>query len=208
MPDLTTGGTLVALISIAFGLLNCFFGYRVFRVLLGVYGLILGVLVGAALAADVTGGEMVWVIVGAVVGGLVGAALFVLLYFVAVFVVGAAGGVSLATLLGGALGVDVHPVVVLIVAVVVGIIAVIVQRAILILATALTGAWLAVSGTAALITGTEPAFTGVFQRAVEGEAGSYSLVVLAAWLVLSIAGATVQFITTRERVEDVDETLA
>ena len=198
MPVLTTGGLLVALISIAFGLLNCFAGYRVFRLLLGLYGLIVGVIAGATLASNVTGGEILWVIVGAVVGGIVGAALFVLLYIVGVFLVGAAGGVSLATFIGGVLGIDMPALVVVIVAIAVGIIALIVQRSVLILATAFVGAWLAVSGGAALITGTEPAFTTLFERAVGGGAGTYTWVVLIVWLLLGIAGAAVQFATSRE----------
>lgn len=202
MLDLTTSGLLVALLSIVLGLLNCFFGYRIFRALLALYGLILGVLVGAALAGNVTDGETLWVIVGAIAGGLVGAVLFVLLYFVGVFLVGAAGGVSLATLIGGILGIDMPTLVIIILAVVVGIIALILQRAVLILATAFSGAWLVVSGAAALITGTEPAFTNVFQRAAEGTTNTYSLIVIAAWLVLGIAGTIVQFAMTREVAAD------
>ncbi|MBN1660551.1 MAG: DUF4203 domain-containing protein [Anaerolineae bacterium] len=202
MSDLTTGGLLVALILIAFGLLNCLAGYRIFRLLLGLYGLILGVIVGATIAGNVTDGETVWVIVGAIAGGLVGAALFVLLYFVGVFLVGAAGGVSLVTFLGGMLSMEMPTLVILIVAIAVGIIALIVQRAVLILATAFSGAWLAVSGVAALMTGAEPAWVRLFRRAAGGEVNDYSLIVLGAWLVLGVLGAVVQFVTTREGAED------
>jgi hypothetical protein len=66
------------------------------------------------------------------------------------------------------------------------------------LVTALIGAALAVSGGVALITGTEPAFTALFERPVEGEAGTDSWIVRIVWLLLGIAGAAVQFATSRE----------
>ena len=204
MPDLTSAGLLVALGSIAFGLLNCFFGYRVFRFLLGLYGLIFGAAVGGILASNLADGQILWVIVGAAAGGLVGAALFTLLYFVGVFLVGAAGGVSLAIFIGGVLGMEMPLLVIIIVALVVGIIALILQRSVLILATAFWGARLVVGGAAALITGTEPVFTNLFQRVVGGEASTPSLIELGAWLALDIGGTLVQFATTREGPEVVD----
>jgi hypothetical protein len=83
---------------IAWGLLDCFFGYRVFKVTLailgGLLGLVLGQAAGAALGLG-SGGE----IGGMVAGGLLGAGLAFLLYLGAVFVAGFGFGATLGILL-------------------------------------------------------------------------------------------------------------
>jgi len=201
--DLGTGGTvLVAILTIIFGLLNCFFGYRIFRFMLALWGLVLGAYAGATLAGNLAGGELLWVIVGGVVGAILGAILMSLLYFLGVFVVGAAAGAVLANAIGVAIGIDMPTLVVIIVAVVVGIIALILQRLVLILATAFLGAWAVVSGALSLLAGTSITPAELYGGAVQaGELlpGLPSLVVLLAWLVLALLGAVTQFAVTRER---------
>ncbi len=190
---------LVALAAIAFGLLNCFFGYRLFKFMLGLYGLLLGALVGFIVASNVTGGQTLWLVLGAVAGGFVGAALMVLLYFVGVFIVGALAGVVLANAIGAAVGVDMPLLVVIVVAVVVGVVALVLQRVVLILATAFSGAWAAVAGSAALLAG-ESLSLDLLGRPGTWEGADLSLLVfLAAWVGLGIAGAVVQFLTTRPK---------
>jgi hypothetical protein len=201
--DLGTGGTvLVALLTIGFGLLNCFFGYRIFRFMLALWGLVLGAYVGATLAGNLTDGQLLWVIIGGVVGGIIGAALMSLLYLVGVFIVGAAAGVVLANAVGVAAGIDMPDLVVIIVAVVVGIIALILQRVVIILATAFIGSWAVVSGGLSLLVGASVTPTELYGDAAQaGEvaAGVPSLIVLIFWLVLAMVGAITQFAMTRER---------
>ena len=84
--------------AIAWGILDCFFGYRVFKVTLAVLGGLIGVL--AAQAAGLAfgfgpRGE----IVAMIVGGLLGAGLAFLLYLAAVFVAGFGFGATLGILL-------------------------------------------------------------------------------------------------------------
>jgi len=191
--------TLVALLSITFGLLNCFFGYRIFRFMLGVYGFLLGALVGAIVAGGVGEGQVWVLIVGAIVGGIVGAALMVLLYLAGVFVVGAIAGIVVANAIGAALGLDMPTLVVIILAVVVGIVALILQRVVLILATAFSGAWAAVGGGASLLTG-QPVSLNLFRTSEIWARADFSLlIVLAVWLALGLAGALVQFRTTADK---------
>jgi hypothetical protein len=201
LPILSAGSTLlVALISIAFGLLNCFFGYRIFRVLLGVYGFLLGALVGFTIASTVTGGQILWLIVGAIVGGILGAVLMVLAFFVGVFVFGALAGAALANTVGAIIGIDVPTLVVVIVAVVVGVVALIAQRAVIILITAFGGAWATVTGGAMLFAGESlPGLDTLAQPATWQQAGWPMLVILLVWLALGLAGAIVQFRTTTEQ---------
>jgi hypothetical protein len=200
LPAIGTGTTVLgAIILIAFGLLNCFFGYRIFRFLLAVYGFILGAVVGFVVASNLAAGQTLWLVVGAVVGGLVGALLMVLLFFVGVFVVGGLAGLLLAGLINTAAGVTLPTVVVIIIAVIMGIVALILQRVVLILATAFSGAWAVVAGAEALITGQTLSFQLFTQSLSQQPTSSPLLLILVAWLALSVVGAVVQFLTTRER---------
>src|SRR5882757_9740504 len=83
---------------IAWGLLDCFFGFRLFKVMLAVGGALTGIVLGriAGAALDMgNAGE----IGGMVVGGLLGAGLAYLLYVAAVFVTGFLFGLTLGVLL-------------------------------------------------------------------------------------------------------------
>jgi hypothetical protein len=193
----STVAILVALVSIAFGLLNCFFGYRIFKFMLGIYGFFLGAVVGFTVASSATDGQVLWLVLGALIGGAVGAALMVLLYFVGVFAVGGLAGALLADTIGAAFGFDVPLLVAIVVAVVAGVAALFFQRYALIVATALSGAWVAVASLFSLISGQGLALREVFRLSGE-RAGVPLFVVLILWLVLSVAGAIVQLRTTAE----------
>ena len=68
------------------GLLACFAGYRLFRLVLGVYGFILG----AFITTSMMGSANMWTLVlAAVVGGILGAILMIAAYFMGVGLVGA-----------------------------------------------------------------------------------------------------------------------
>ena len=56
---------------IAWGALNCFFGYRLFKVVLGILGAAGGAWLGASVGAAASDGQQLWIIVGSVIGGLV-----------------------------------------------------------------------------------------------------------------------------------------
>jgi len=200
VPSISGGAALlISLVSIAFGLLNCFFGYRIFKVLMGAYGFVLGAMVGFAVAASAAEGQVLWLLLGAVVGGLVGAALMVVFYFVGVFVVGGLAGALLADTLGSLLGFSTPIVILIVVGIVAGIAALFFQRIALIIATSLSGAWAAVGGLFSLISGHDLALRQVFEQATTAQRAGIALwIVLAIWLALSIAGAAVQFRTTEE----------
>src|SRR5258708_38919800 len=78
-----------AIILLAGGVISCFAGYRVFRLVLGIYGFILG----ALLASGATGTEhTTGMIAAALVGGVVGALILIAAYFVGVALLGAGSG--------------------------------------------------------------------------------------------------------------------
>ncbi len=192
--------TLVTLVSIGLGLLNCFLGYRIFKFMLGVYGFVLGAIAGLVLARLVTDLQGWGLVLPAFIGGVVGAGLMVLLYLVGVFVVGAAAGVLLVSAIGVGLDVTMPTAVVIIVAVAAGIIALILQKVVIVVSTALSGAWAAVMGGVSLFVGREVSLMDLFTRpAVWQRAGVPLLAILLVWLALGIAGAVVQFSTTKEK---------
>ena len=93
--------TPAAVILLFGGLLACFAGYRIFRIVLGIYGFILG----ALLATSIVGTESTWLTVAASLGGgLAGALLLIAAYFVGVALIGAALGALAANLLWAAMG--------------------------------------------------------------------------------------------------------
>jgi hypothetical protein len=129
--------------AIAWGVLDCFFGYRIFKITLAVVGGLIGLAAGQMLATSIglgPGAETAALIVGAVLG----AGLAFMLYIAAVFVAGFGFGATLGMLLLA----NYHHMVALLTGVVLGIIggflAVKVQRILIILSTALLGSFRAI----------------------------------------------------------------
>jgi hypothetical protein len=191
--------TPVAAVLTIGGLLACFAGYRLFRLVLGFFGFILGAMV----TTSTLGEAGTWtLIVAAVVGGLVGATLMVAAYFVGVGLVGA-GLASLGLnvfwrLIGG----DPPTVVLVIVAVLGALGALSIARFVVIFGTALAGSWTAIIGGLAL-RGDEAALRAASAGDVwviyplGPEVGSWWLTVL--WLGLALAGVVVQMATSKGR---------
>jgi MFS family permease len=127
-----------AAVLFAGGLLACFFGYRLFKVVLGVFGFIIGALAASSVfgAADTTP-----MVIAALVGGIAGAALLLAAYFVGVALVGAGAGALLVNLIWTQIDGDPHPAVVILFSVAGAVVATWLQRYVIILATAFMGAW-------------------------------------------------------------------
>jgi hypothetical protein len=182
-----------AVVLVVSGLLACFGGYRLYRVVLAIYGFILG----AAIASSVMGpGEGTAMIVGAVVGGLAGAVLLNLAYFVGVALIGAAAGALLLHGFWARFGTgDPHVGLVVVCAVLGAVIATNLQRWVIILATASGGAWTLIVGASALM-GDRAAKVAAATKDVwvfypmNLEPGRRWL--LGVWLLIAIAGVIVQ----------------
>lgn len=129
--------------ALAWGVLDCFFGYRIFKLTLAVLGGVIGVVFGQAAGTALglgPGGE----IGGLIVGGLLGVGLAYLLYIAAVFAAGFLFGATLGILLLANFN---HMVALLsgsILGIVGGFLAVKLQRVLIMLSTALLGAFRAI----------------------------------------------------------------
>jgi hypothetical protein len=197
------GADVALLAYVAFvgvGLLNCFFGYRLFRVLLGIWGFI----VGAALSMTFLQGagvDHLVQIVGALLGGLVGAVLVSVLYLVGVFLFGAGFGVLVASVIQQHMHAPSTWLLAVVLAAVGGVAAVVLQRPLITLFTAFGGAWVVVAGIASAIADcplkTFPAHCV--------RASPWALVILVAWVVLGFLGLATQSQLRRGRVQRRDE---
>jgi hypothetical protein len=137
-----------AILLVLGGALSCLAGYRLFRVVLGIYGFIFG----AMLASSMMGGSnTTGMIVAAVVGGLVGALLLVFAYFVGIALVGAGLGALVAHAGWSYFGSgDPPPVLVIVLSIFGSIGAMLLQRYVIIVATAFGGAWTVIVGALAV----------------------------------------------------------
>lgn len=187
-----------SIVLLAAGLLATFAGYRFFRVVLGLFGF----LIGAAAASTIVGAEQTPYLVGAaIVGGIIGALILIGAYFVGVALLGAGLGAAAVTLIWSQLGADPHALIVIVAAVFGALGALAMQRYVIIISTAFGGAATAIASAVTLAGSGSPI---VAERA---DVWPIYLVIPApesrwvviAWLLLGAAGVAVQItVTARE----------
>ena len=140
--------TPAAIILLLGGLLACFAGYRVFRVVLAIYGFILG----ALLASSFMGTDQTWwMILAWIGGGLVGALILLVAYFAGVALLGAGIGAAAAHMIFASFRSEPGVVVLILFSVAGALVALALQRYVIIIATAFGGAQTALVGAAALL---------------------------------------------------------
>jgi hypothetical protein len=132
------------------GALACFAGYRLFKVVLAIYGFIFG----ALLASSTMGATNTAGMVGAaLLGGIAGALILVFAYFVGIALVGAGLG-ALVAHVGWTtfrVGAGDPPVLIVVVLAICGsIAAMVLQRYVIVMATAIAGAWTIIVGALAI----------------------------------------------------------
>jgi len=133
-----------AILLVLGGALLCFAGYRLFKIVLGIYGFVLGaMLASSAMGATNTTG----MIVAALVGGVCGAALLMFAYFIGIALVGAGLGALVAHVAWSGVRTGDPPAIAVIVLSIMGSIgAMFMQRYVIIVATAFGGAWTVIVG--------------------------------------------------------------
>jgi hypothetical protein len=189
-----------ALFLLLGGAVSCFAGYRLFKIVLGIYGFILGAgVASSAMGASNTAG----MVIAALVGGFVGALILVFAYFVGIALVGAGLGALVVHVGWGFVRTGDPPAIAVIVLSVLGAIgAMLLQRYVIIVATAFGGAWTMILGGLAL--------AGDRAAAGPARAGTWILYPVSpmpgagwvplAWIALGLAGTAVQLgVTGRKR---------
>jgi len=137
-----------ALVLLVGGTVACFFGYRLFRIVLAISGFVLGALAASSLFGA---SDTVPMLVAAVAGGLVGAGLLIAAYFVGVALVGAGLGALVANLVFSASGREPHFLVIVLFSIAGAVGSMYLQRYFIIVGTGFGGAWTLIVGAMALI---------------------------------------------------------
>ncbi len=188
--------TPAAIVLLIGGLISCFAGYRVFRIVLGIYGFILG----ALFASSAMGTEhTMWMIVAALAGGVVGALILIAAYFVGVALLGAGIGALVSSLIWASLGRDPGALIVILFSIAGALGALALQRYVIVGATAFGGAWTIIVGALALM-GKHVSIDAAARNNVwlaypmNPAPGQYW--VLLVWLALGVAGVLVQLTLT------------
>jgi hypothetical protein len=181
-----------AIVLLLGGIAACFFGYRFFRIVLAVFGFILGALAASSVMGVSDTTQMV---VAAAIGGLAGAGILFAAYFVGVALVGAGLGAAAANVLFSMR--DREPAVVAVVfcAIAGAVAATYLKRYFIIVGTGFGGAWTVLVGALALV-GNEAALTAARSGRVWV---AYPMApapgqrwVPVAWIVLAVIGTMVQ----------------
>lgn len=193
-----------AILLVAGGALTCLAGYRLFRLVLGIYGFILG----AMLASSVVGASnTLGMVVAALVGGLCGALILVLAYFVGIALVGAGLGALLTHVVWSRVATEDPAAVAIVLASIAGaILAMMLQRYVIVVSTAFGGAWTSLVGGIAIAG--DLAETSVAQTAQGGapwilypfHPAPGQPWVPVAWVLLGVLGTAFQLgVTARKR---------
>lgn len=181
-----------AIVLLLGGTVSCFFGYRLFRIVLAIFGFILGALAASSIfgMSDTT-----YMLIAAGVGGLIGAAVLMAAYFVGVAVVGAGLGAAVANIAFSAADKDPGVFVVALLAIAGAVGAVYLQRYFIIIGTSFGGAWTMIVGAMALIgdrTALAAAAAGDVWVAYPLAPAPGKTWVPIAWVLLSLIGVGVQ----------------
>ena len=181
-----------AIVLLLCGIVACFFGYRLFRIVLAIFGFILGAFFASSLFGVSDTGPMV---IAAIVGGLLGAGVLIAAYFVGVALVGAALGAVTANLLFAATGQDPHFLVLVFLTMLGAVASMYLQRYFIIVGTSFGGAWTMIVGAMALAgdrTAQAAAAAGDVWVAYPMDPAPGQRWVPVAWIVLGLAGTAVQ----------------
>jgi hypothetical protein len=182
-----------AIVLLLGGAVACFAGYRLFRVVLAIYGFIFG----AMLASSVMGiSNHLGMLIAALIGGILGAVLFTFAYYVSIGLIGAGMGAFFLHVVWDYAKRSEPPSVAVIIAAVAGaVIAMALQRYVIMISTAFSGAWTMIVGGLAIAgnRAAERATTGgnVWILYPFSSAPGQRWVSIA-WVLLSLVGLAVQ----------------
>jgi Domain of unknown function (DUF4203) len=181
-----------AVVLIVGGTISCFFGYRLFRIVLAIAGFILG----WAFASSLFGASDTSLMIGAgALGGLAGAGLLLAAYFVGVALFGAGLGVLAAHLVASASGGEPAFLVIVLCAVIGAVGSMYLQRYVIIVGTAFGGAMTLIHGVMAALgnrAAAATALTGDIWVFYPTNPAPGQRWVLYAWLILGVVGLATQ----------------
>ncbi len=190
-----------AILLLLGGVLACFAGHRLFRIVLGIYGFIIGAMVASSVVGATSSTAM---LAAAAIGGLLGSVVMVFAWFVGVSLVGAGIGVLVAHLVWTQVASGDPPAMAIIAVAVAGAVgAMFVQKYVIVAGTAFGGAWTILLSAANWMPKAETALTRgasdtevwiLYPTTTPGPRW-----MLLAWIGLGLLGTAVQLATTGGR---------
>lgn len=123
-------------VAIIFGMMECYFGYRLFKIVMGITGFFVGVGIGGTIGVAIisnSGGGGGVVILLALIGGILGALIAVKVYFLGVFLFGLGIGILITLALQSSMPIGI------VVGIIFGVLLVIFDRLLIIIATSISG---------------------------------------------------------------------
>lgn len=194
-----------AICSIGMGALYCFFGYRFFKIALGVVGFAIGSVLARHAALTYLEASLGITMIAGIAGGLIMSFLFIFVYLVGIFCLGASFGGLVGFVASASADETMKLVLIIVLAVVGGGLALLLRKHVIIIATSFSGALSIVCGTWYLAKGIEPATLLENPRALGGQ--QYALLACLPLLVMAVLGMLVQYRVTgkRERILSKEE---
>jgi hypothetical protein len=183
-----------AILIVAGGAMACLAGYRLFRIVLAIYGFVLG----AVIASSIVGvTNAIGMLAAALGGGLVGALTLVFAYFAGIALVGAALGALLTHGLWTQFSGGDPPALLIVGASIAGALAAMfLQRYVIVVGTAFGGAWTVVVGLLSMLQGRGADNVWILYPTLPAD----SRWTMLAWLALGLAGTAIQLaITSRTK---------
>ena len=186
-------GWISAIVTIVLGFIFCFYGYKIFKLLIYLAGFVAGAFIGSSIGYAIADGGDAGFWIGAVLGGLVVGWLAWLFYYVGIFIVGVllgAGVVEFSFISHG----NHAPIVALVIAGLLGgILAVIFQQFIITLYSSFTGSFAMVASVAFLVRPNIGPLEWLNVESILEKEGAFGIVVLLAWIMLGIFGIFSQY---------------
>ena len=182
-----------AIVLLFSGVVSCFFGYRLFRIVLAIFGFILGALAASSIMG--ARGDTTPMLVAAGIGGLAGAGIMFAAYFVGVALIGAGIGAAAASVAFSMSDREPTLVAVVLCSIAGAVAATYLKRYFVIVGTGFIGAWTVLVGALALA-GNEVALaatrSGQVWVAYPLHPAPGQRWVPVAWIVLALMGTVVQ----------------
>jgi Domain of unknown function (DUF4203) len=178
--------------SFLVGVVECFLGYRMLKIVLGVTGFIAGGLLFAGLVHETMGHRPVFALIAGLVGGVIGGWMMIGLFVFGVFTLGAALGL----IVGEAVSISIlglaNPMIVVPFVIVGGIAAVIMTKSMVIISTSFIGAYLIVFSIGMFIGMPNTIFRFHQFNGPRSSGGQFDVMLLFC-IILGIAGIIVQY---------------
>lgn len=180
---------IVIIIGILLGVVQCFFGYKFFKIILGLSGFFIGFILAGPAVYLISESRIVFILSG-IAGGAIGAIFLMSLFYVSIFLAGALLGTMSGFVFLGISNSRLEPLILIILALTGGITALFFQKFMIILATSFTGSWNVITGIASFfIKDFSPINLHIFYRT----GGVLKYVIILCWLIFGIIGVLAQY---------------